>query len=90
MTTNERCELIFVDPTYLLNQLSESYNMFLFDLEYSIVREDLSRFSLYRFQDAVKSYESEDPEQMELARDFKTIFEILERSIDMDYEVIVD
>ncbi|MEO4054710.1 hypothetical protein [Solibacillus sp. CAU 1738] len=87
VTTNEQGEYIFVDPYLIL--IEEPYRSFLFDLKY-IVKEDLTRVSLKHYQDAAQSYESDDPEQMEIAQDLITIFEILERSIDMEYEVTVD
>lgn len=90
VTTNEQGELIFIDPYFISINLEESYKSFLFDLKREIDYEDLTRFSLKRYQDAVQSYSSDDPEQMEIAQDFITIFEILERSIDMEYEVTVN
>ncbi len=86
VTTNEQGEYVFVDRSRF-NSYTPTYFGFLKEIEQKIVREELSRYSFKRYQDALRTYESKDPQKMKLAKEMEAILEILERSVEMENNI---
>lgn len=85
VTTNDVGEYIFTDPGYLRMALSERHEEIYSEINYRIVKDDLTRFSLERYKAAVASYESDDPQKIEAANELGEILEILDRSVDKKF-----
>ena len=83
VTTNAQGEYIFVEIMYFPKFLDEPYNDILYELEREIVKEDLTRYSIKRYQEALASYESDDVQKMKKVKELGLILEILERTIEM-------
>ena len=84
VTTNADGEYIFVHPNSYSIYLDEAYKEALFELEQEVVKEELTRHSLKRYQEAVASYESDDTQKMKVINELGLILEILERTIEME------
>ncbi|TQR19436.1 hypothetical protein [Psychrobacillus vulpis] len=87
VTTNAQGEYIFVENTYLPIYLDEPYNDILYELKGKIVKEELTRYSIKRYREAVASYESEDAQKMKSVKELGLMLEILERTIEMEWEL---
>lgn len=85
VTTNAQGDYIFVENPYLLIDLNEPYNNILYELQQEIVKEELTRYSIKRYQEAVASYESTDVQKMKSIQELGLILEILERTIEMEW-----
>ncbi|QCR34276.1 hypothetical protein [Lysinibacillus sp. SGAir0095] len=86
VTTNEQGEYIFVQGMRFYFFISPVYRDFLSELSYKILKEDLTRSSFERQQIALKNFHSEDAQQMKIAKEVASILEILERTIEMEYD----
>jgi len=53
-------------------------------LKREIVKEELTRYSIKRYQEAVASYESDDAQKMKSVKELGLILEILERTIELE------
>ncbi len=84
VTTNAEGEYIFVDTMYFFTDLDDRHIYLLFELETKFAKEELSRYSVKKYQEAVASYESDDAQKMETVKELGLIFEILERSLEME------
>ena len=85
VTTNADGEYIFVDASPFLMYVGESYGDLLYELKEEVVKEELTRHSLKRYQEAVASYESDDTQKMKVINELGLILEILERTIEMEW-----
>ncbi|MEK4486197.1 hypothetical protein MHH81_11490 [Psychrobacillus sp. FSL H8-0484] len=84
VTTNAQGEYIFVENMYLPIYHDEPYNDILYELKREIVKEELTRYSIKRYQEAVASYESDDAQKMKSVKELGLILEILERTIELE------
>lgn len=84
VTTNADGEYIFVHSSSYSMYFDETYREALYELEQEVVKEDLTRYSLKRYQEAVASYESDDVQKMQVINNLSLILEILERTIGME------
>ncbi|SOC41537.1 hypothetical protein [Ureibacillus acetophenoni] len=85
VTKNEEGDYIFTNPSYISMRLGEQYEELWTELEYRIVKDVLTRFSLERYKAAVASYENDDPQKVEAAKELGEILEILDRSVDKKF-----
>ncbi len=69
---------------YLPIYFDEPYIEVLYELNREVVKEELTRHSLKRYQEAVASYESDDAQKMKVINELGLILEILERTIEME------
>ena len=83
VTTNSDGEYIFIQSMYSSLDLSDPHRYLLFEIE-RVVKGELSRFTIKRYQDAVAAYENDDSEKMKVAKELAQYLEILERSIDKE------
>ncbi|KGR78999.1 hypothetical protein [Ureibacillus manganicus] len=81
VTTNDEGEYIFVTARHIRMFMSEQHGDLYSELKFNVVNEDLTRNTLERYKEAVASYENDDPQKMETAKELGQILEILERSI---------
>lgn len=84
VTKNALGEYIFVDSMYFTLEFDEPYREILNNLNREVVKEELTGYSLKRYQEAVVSYDSEDAQKMKIVKEFDLILEILERTIEME------
>ncbi|MFJ7183773.1 hypothetical protein [Lysinibacillus xylanilyticus] len=88
VTTNEQGEYIFVESMYFLTNIAQTYyDDLLLEINREIVKEELTRHSFKRYQEAIRTYLSDDAEKIKLAKELETIFEILGRTIEMEYDM---
>lgn len=86
VTKNEQGEYIFVDISRF-NLMTPTYYSLIFEIERDFVKEPLTRHSFKRYQEALRTYVSDDPQKMTLAKELEAILEILERSVNMEYDI---
>lgn len=84
VTTNDDGEYIFTASRHFMTDMAQEQIFLLFELENRVVKEEISRHSLQKFKEAVESYESHDDEKIVIASELAQIFEILERTIEME------
>lgn len=87
VTTNKQGEYIFSKSIHFPTYLGYTYKAFLSDIKQDIIKEELTRHSLQRYQEALKTYTSEDKQKMKLATELGAVLEILERTIEMEYVI---
>ena len=87
VTTNKQGEYIFTKTIDFPTHLGYTYSAFLSDIRQDIVKEALTRHSLARYQEALRTYKSTDAQKMEWAKELAAVLDILERTIEMEYEV---
>lgn len=87
VTTNKQGEYIFSKSINFPMYLGYTYKAFLSDIKQDIVKEELTRHSLKRYQEALRTYTSEDKQKMQLAKELGAVLEILERTIAMEYVI---
>ena len=87
VTTNKQGEYIFTKTIDFPTHLGYTYRAFLLDIQQDIVKETLTRHSLARYQEALRTYKSSDALKMEWAKELRAVLDILERTIEMEYEM---
>jgi hypothetical protein len=87
VATNKQGEYIFSKSMNFPTYLGYTYKAFLADIKQDILKEELSRHSLNRYQEALRTYTSEDKQKMKWAKELGAVLEILERTIEMEYVV---
>ncbi|MGM9948668.1 MAG: hypothetical protein ACI33P_01015 [Lysinibacillus sp.] len=87
VTTNKQGEYIFTKSINFPTFLGYTYKAFLSDINRDIVKEALTRHSLERYQEALRTYTSSDAQKMKWAKELGAVLDIMERTIEMEYEV---
>ncbi|KGR84552.1 hypothetical protein [Lysinibacillus odysseyi] len=86
VTTNKEGEFIFSKSMNFPMYLGYTYKAFLSDIKQDIVKEELTRYSLNRYREALRTYTSGDSQKGKLAKELEAVLEILERTIETDYQ----
>lgn len=87
VTTNKQGEYIFSKSINFPTYLGYTYKTFLSDIKRDIVKEELTRHSLKHYQEALRTYTSHDAQKMKWAKEIGAVLEILERTIEMNYQI---
>lgn len=87
VTTNKQGEYIFSQSINFPMYLGYTYKTFLADIKRDSVKEELTRYSLQRYQEALQTYTSRDAQKMKWAKEMGAVLEILERTIEMNYQI---
>lgn len=86
VTTNKQGEYIFSKSINFPTYLGFTYKAFLSDIKQNIVKEELTRYSLKRYQEALRTYTSNDTQKIKTAKELEAALEILERTIEMEFD----
>lgn len=86
VTTNKQGEYIFSKSINFPTYLGFTYKTFLSDIKQNIVKEELTRYSLKRYQEALRTYTSNDTQKIKTAKELEAALEILERTIEMEFD----